>query len=115
MTWKTEENEDRYIQSFKYLDKELVGLSRGLGIHVIASTTGVGKSTMLCNVAMALVESGNKVMYVSNEFESIYLKRLMVSYVCSNVFHCKTITRQKLIEADLTDEEYKTFEKLMIL
>ena len=111
MTWKTEENEDRYIQSFKYLDKELVGLSRGLGIHVIASTTGVGKSTMLCNVAMALVESGNKVMYVSNEFESIYLKRLMVSYVCSNVFHCKTITRQKLIEADLTDEEYEIFEK----
>lgn len=111
MTWTTSDEEERYIQSFKYLDKEMVGLSRGLGIHIIASTTGVGKSTVLCNLAMALVESGNKILYVSNEFEAVYLKRLMISYVCSNVFHCKTITRQKLIESDLTDEEYEIMEK----
>ena len=64
LTWKTEDGNDLYIQSFKHLDKELVGLSRGLGLHVVASSTGVGKSTLLCNLAMALVESGNKILYV---------------------------------------------------
>jgi predicted ATP-dependent serine protease len=78
--------EDRYIQSFKMLNNELNGICRKNGVMFIGASSGSGKSTVTLQMVLGLVESGEKVLFISNEQVSKYFKDLLMAFVCINKF-----------------------------
>ena len=112
MTWKDIRNgEDRYLQSFRMLNDELNGVCRKNGVMFIGASSGSGKSTVSLSIILGLIESGEKVLLVSNEQVSKYFKDLLSAYVCINVFKCYTISRKKISKWTLSDTEKEVFFK----
>ena len=103
--------EDRYIQSFKMLNNELNGICRKNGVMFIGASSGSGKSTVTLQMVLGLVESGEKVLFISNEQVSKYFKDLLMAFVCINIFRCFTISRKKISKWTLSEEEKQVFLK----
>ncbi len=112
ITYKDVDNgEDRYIQSFKMLNNELNGICRKNGVAFIGASSGSGKTTVTLQIVLGLVESGEKVLFISNEQTSKYFKDLLMAFICINVFKGYTISRKKISKWTLSDEEKQIFLK----
>lgn len=111
LRWKDDDGVERYIPSFKMLDSKTNGYSHSNGVHIIGGHSGTGKTTIITNIAMGLVESGCKCLIVSNEQQSLYFKSILLVYVCHQVYKCYSIDRQKIAKCDLTEEEKSVFMK----
>lgn len=100
-----ETGEDRYIQSFKLLNDTLNKFRSGNGNIQISGHSGVGKSTIVLSMLMGLVESGRRILLVSNEQESNYFKNLLSAFICNHVYKCFTISRKRIENNSLNDDE----------
>ncbi len=100
-----ESGEDRYIQSFKILNDTLNKLRSGNGNIQIGGHSGIGKSTIILSMLMGLSESGRRSLLVSNEQEVTYFKNLLSAYICNHVFKCFTISRKRIENNSLNDDE----------
>ena len=60
---------------------------------------------------MPLVHNGSKVIIFSNEQTSDVFKDMLLSYITKNVFKCYTITRKKIKNWELTEEEEKVTQE----
>lgn len=102
-----EENGDtRYLQNFKLLNKTLGGIQRQNGLHVLAASSGVGKTTMALNIVLGLINTSNEnVLIISNEQQSKYYKNLLCAIVCQVVFKQYSLTREKISRNDFTKDE----------
>ena len=97
--------DERYIQSFKLLNDTLNGIHSGNGNFQISAHSGVGKSTITLSIVMGMIESGRKVLIVSNEQEVTYFKNILSAYVCNHIYRCYTISRKRIENNTLNDEE----------
>ena len=111
LTWQTEDGEFKYHKNFPLLSKSTDGLSSGNGVAIFGAFSGVGKTTLMVNMAMSLIENGEKVILVSNEQGSKYFKTMLLSYISAYVFGCFTLNRTKIKHYNFTDEERKVFLK----
>ena len=100
-----EKGDERYIQSFKLLNDTLNGIHSGNGNFQISGHSGVGKSTITLAILMGMVESGRKILLVSNEQESTYFKNLLSAFVCNHVYRCYSISRKRIENNTLNDDE----------
>lgn len=100
-----EKNDERYIQSFKILNDVLNGIHSGNGNFQISGFSGTGKSTITLSILMGMVESGRKILLVSNEQEVSYFKDILSAYVCNHIYRCYSISRKKISNNSLDDEE----------
>lgn len=114
MRWINESGEERYTLGCPSLSNITNGCTRRNGVFTIAGTSGLGKSTwMFTSVVLGLVESGEKVLIVSNEMTSEYFKNILLSYVCSNVYNYHSVTRKKISNWDFSSEEEIIVRKAM--
>lgn len=114
MSWIDENGQEQYVPGCPYLSEITNGCTRRNGVFTIAGTSGLGKSTwMFTSVVLGLVESGEKVLIVSNEMTSEYFKNILLSYVCSNVFNYHSVTRKKISNWDFNREEEIIIRKAM--
>ena len=111
MTWTDENGKERYKRNFKNLNNVTDGIGYDNGIFLLASASGGGKSTTAFQMALGMVESGEKCLFISNEQGSRYFKNMLSAYVCSTVFNCHTITRRKVKHLDFTEYERDIFRK----
>lgn len=111
MRWTDENGDERYKKNFKNLNNVTDGIGYDNGIFLLASASGGGKSTTAFQMALGMVESNEKVLFISNEQGSRYFKNILVSYVASTVFGCHTMTRRKVKHLDFNDEEREAFRK----
>lgn len=111
MRWTDENGEERYKKNFKNLNNVTDGIGYDNGIFLLASASGGGKSTTAFQMALGMVESNEKVLFISNEQGSRYFKNILVSYVAYTVFNCHSMTRRKVKHLDFTDEEREVFRK----
>lgn len=111
MRWTDENGEERYKKNFKNLNNVTDGIGYDNGIFLLASASGGGKSTTAFQMALGMVESNEKVLFISNEQGSRYFKNILVSYVASTVFNCHSMTRRKVKHLDFNDEEREAFRK----
>ncbi|WP_312286651.1 DnaB-like helicase C-terminal domain-containing protein [Terrisporobacter sp.] len=109
--WTDENGKERYKRNFKNLNNVTDGIGYDNGIFLLASASGGGKSTTAFQMALAMVESNEKVLFISNEQGSRYFKNMLISYVASTVFNCHTITRRKVKHLDFNDNEREVFRK----
>lgn len=111
MRWTDENGNERYKRNFKNLNNVTDGIGYDNGIFLLASASGGGKSTTAFQMALAMVESNEKVLFISNEQGSRYFKNMLISYVASTVFNCHTITRRKVKHLDFNEQEREIFRK----
>ncbi len=111
MRWTDENGDERYKKNFKNLNNVTDGIGYDNGIFLLASASGGGKSTTAFQMALGMVESNEKVLFISNEQGSRYFKNILVSYVASTVFNCHSMTRRKVKHLDFNDEEREAFRK----
>lgn len=111
MRWTDEKGNERYKRNFKNLNNVTDGICYDNGIFLIGAASGVGKSSLSFLMALGMVESNEKVLFISNEQGSRYFKNYLVSYVASTVFNCHTITRRKVKHMDFTPQEKEIFRK----
>lgn len=111
LTWETENGEFKYHKNFPLLSKSTDGLSSGNGVAIFGAFSGVGKTTLITNIAMSLVENGEKVILVSNEQQIKYFRTMLLSYISAYVFGCFTLNRTKIKHFNFSDEEKKVFLK----
>ena len=109
LTWETENGEFKYHKNFPLLSKSTDGLSSGNGVAIFGAFSGVGKTTLITNIAMSLVENGEKVILVSNEQQIKYFRTMLLSYISAYVFGCFTLNRTKIKHFNFNDEEKKCF------
>lgn len=111
LKWTDENGNERYKRNFKNLNNLTDGISYDNGFTLLCSASGGGKSTTAFQMALGMVESGCKTLFISNEQSSKYFKNILISYIATNVFNCPSITRRKVKHMDFTDEERKVFRK----
>lgn len=110
LLWEDEKGEDRYDRNLPLLSRSLDGYTQGNGLHFIGGFSGTGKSTLLINIILGLITTSNeKVILVSNEQQSTYFKRILVSYIAQSVYGCYTLDRTKIKHFTLNEEEKKAF------
>ena len=104
--WEDENGKQRYIEGSKLLNTTTNGVTDSNGVFFVGAFSGTGKTTFtLMNLVMGLIESGSKCIIVSNEQQSKYYKLILVAYICQNVFKQYKMSRKKIEQWDLTDEE----------
>ena len=103
--------EEKIFRPLKLLNDSIDGISAKQGIYYFTGSSGSCKSTLVFNIALGLIESGNKVFYVTNEMTADYFREILICYVSAIVFKCYSLTRRKINHMDLTDEEYDVFKK----
>lgn len=111
ISWIDENGEYKYHKNFPLLNKSTDGISSGNGIAIYGAFSGVGKTTTMVNMAMSLIENGEKVILVSNEQTSKYFKNILLAYVSAYIFGCFTLNRTKIKHLNFTEEEKEVFLK----
>lgn len=94
------------IKCFPWVSNHLQGFSRGK-VHLISAHTNMGKSTVLASIAMAMVYSGEKVMFCSNEMGCDDFRLNFLSLVISRFLKNNKLHRKKLKKGNFTEEELK--------
>lgn len=111
VSWE-ENGEERYITACPSLSNLTNGVTKRNGVFTIGGTSGIGKSTWsLTSLLLPLVHNGSKVIIFSNEQTSDVFKDMLLSYITKNVFKCYTITRKKIKNWELTEEEEKVTQE----
>ena len=100
-----EKGNELYIQSFKLLNDTLNGIHSNNGNFQISGHSGVGKSTITLSILMGMIESGRKILLVSNEQEAAYFKNMLSAFICNHVYRCYTISRKRIENNTLNDDE----------
>nr|WP_312985428.1 hypothetical protein [Clostridioides sp.] len=112
LEWVDEYGNKRHIQGAKILNAALTGLNAKNGVHFVAGFSGSGKTTFsLVSYALALVTNGSKGLIVSNEQTSKYYKTILLSFICREVYNCRTIDRNKIKKWTFNDEEFEIVNK----
>ena len=111
MRWTDEDGNERYKRNFKNLNNITDGICYDNGIFLLAAASGGAKSTTAFQMALGMIESNEKVLFISNEQGSRYFKNLLVSYVAATVFGCYSITRRKVKHMDFNEHERDVFRK----
>jgi replicative DNA helicase len=80
--FKKEGQSKKVKTGFKFLDKDLTGSGLEKGWFVVfAAGTGIGKTTLMTNIAIGTASMGNKVLYLSLEMTHKEIVRRMDSIV----------------------------------
>lgn len=111
LKWTDENGNERFKRNFKCLNEVTDGICYDNGIFLLASASGGGKSTTAFQMALGMVESKEKVLYISNEMGSRYFKNILISYIAANIFNCHSITRRKIKHLDFNEHEEEIFKK----
>jgi replicative DNA helicase len=112
LEWVDEHGNKKFIQGARILNAALTGLNAENGVHFVAGFSGSGKTTFsLVSYALALVTNGSKVLIVSNEQTSKYYKTILLSFICREVYNCRTIDRNKIKKWEFSEEELKIVNK----
>lgn len=96
--------EGKEIKMFPFLTRQICGLHRGT-TNALASHSGCGKTNLMMNIVFTLLAQGLKGVFISNEMSSKELKIIIMMIVLVQYRNYWKITKKKLRNADLTDED----------
>lgn len=111
LRWIDDYGKERYKKNFKNLNNVTDGISYDNGIFLVGAASGCGKSLISFLMALGMVESNEKCLFISNEQGCRYFKNLLISYIATNVFNCPSITRRKVKHMDFNEHEREVFRK----
>lgn len=92
------------------ISKETLGLKRGT-LNMIGAFVNVGKTAMITNMSLSLVEKGEKVLIITNEQKVKHFKQAFLVFVASQIMKEKSITKKKLKQGNFTDGEKAILRK----
>lgn len=92
------------------ISNEVLGLKRST-INMIGAFVNVGKSTILVNYALSLINNGEKILLITNEQKVKDFKMAFLVYVASQILDEKSITKKKIKKGNFTEEELKILDE----
>ena len=98
------------IDTFRFLDSDLRGLKPGT-LNAIGGASGTGKSTIMLNIVMSLASQGVKTVIINNEMKKSDYMIMILCWILYKVFHYTNLTRGKLSDGDLSEEDLDMIHK----
>lgn len=92
------------ISIFPFLSDNILGLKRGT-LSAFGAHSGVGKTTFMIGILMALVSKGEKILIVSNEMGISDMKIGFLIWILSRYFNYQKLPKKKLASGKLTEED----------
>ena len=103
-----------YYDAFPQLNNILGGAMLGK-LHIVSALSGSGKSTIMLNIIMSIINQGYKATIISNELSKYEYMMMIICIVLFDKFKYYKITRQKLqSQQELNDEEKEMFRKACV-
>ena len=100
-----------YYDAFPQLNNVLGGAMLGK-LHIVSALSGSGKSTIMLNIIMSIINQGYKATIISNELSKYEYMMIIICLVLFDKFKYYKITRQKLqSQQQLNNEEKEMFRK----
>ena len=107
---KIVDGEEKTMYCLPYLSQHIQGLMPGT-TSMIGGYSSTGKSTLLANIVMALIYRGEKVIIGSNEQQVKPFKIQFLCWVIANRLGNYKIHKKKILNGDLTTEEFAYVKK----
>lgn len=98
------------ISIFPFLSNNILGLKSGT-LSAFGAHSGVGKTTFMIGILMALVEKGEKILIVSNEMGLSDFKQGFLIWILSRYFDYQKLPKKKLASGNLNDEDKVMIQK----
>lgn len=98
------------ISMLPYLSNFIDGLKRKT-TSAIAAHSGCGKTMLMVNIVFALLANGLSGVFVSNEMSRDELHTMILLVVLTRQLDYWKITKKKLTNGDMTDEEWKKLDE----
>lgn len=98
------------ISLFPFLSNNILGLKSGT-LSAFGAHSGVGKTTFMIGILMALVEKGEKVLIVSNEMGLNDFKQGFLIWILARYFGYYKLPKKKLASGNLSDEDREMIKK----
>jgi len=92
------------ISLFPFLSNNILGLKSGT-LSAFGAHSGVGKTTFMIGILMALVEKGEKILIVSNEMGLNDFKQGFLVWILSRYFGYYKLPKKKLASGSLSEED----------
>lgn len=105
----TDINGDK-ISLFPFLSNNILGLKNGT-LSAFGAHSGVGKTTFMIGILMALVEKGEKILIVSNEMGLSDFKQGFLVWILARYFGYYKLPKKKLASGQLSDEDREMIKK----
>lgn len=99
------------VGSFGYLNERTLGFHHGK-LACIGAFSGTGKTTIMVNMVMGLVNSGEKVLIISNEDSMEDMQTRIVCIIASKIFHYQGITRDSFKRNSFTERDKEILKKV---
>lgn len=98
------------ISIFPFLSDNILGLKKGT-LSAFGAHSGVGKTTFMIGILMALVSKGERILIVSNEMGISDMKIGFLIWILSRYFDYQKLPKKKLASGKLTDEDKEMIKK----
>ena len=98
------------ISLFPFLSNNILGLKSGT-LSAFGAHSGVGKTTFMIGILMALVEKGEKILIVSNEMGLNDFKQGFLIWILSRYFGYYKLPKKKLASGNLSDEDREMIKR----
>lgn len=98
------------ISIFPFLSNNILGLKSGT-LSAFGAHSGVGKTTFMIGILMALVEKGEKILIVSNEMGLSDFKQGFLIWILSRYFNYQKLPKKKLASGNISDEDRAMIKK----
>lgn len=99
------------INIYPFLSKQISGLQHGT-LSMIGGFSSAGKSTWLIGLIMGLINSGEKVILVSNEERVMRYKVKFLVYLLAKRNRYYTLTKKKFMSGNISDEDKRQIESV---
>ena len=96
-------------EALRYFSKQVNGIPDGMTI--IGGFSNVGKTTLILTIIFSMLHAGRKCMIISNEQRSKVFKIGFLLLILTKHFHYFKLTKTKLINGNLTDEDKEYIKK----
>lgn len=109
-----EDVEGNKIKFLPGLSKETLGVKRGT-LNMLASFVNVGKTALLTNKVLSLVNKGERCLVITNEQKVKHFKMSFLVFVASQILKEKSITKKRLKKGKFTDKEKEILNKARLV
>lgn len=101
-----EDTEGETVYVYPRLSNQMNGLLEG-SLTMIGGYSSIGKSTYVIGIFMSLLESGRKILIISNEEKASRYKSKFVMWILAMKFKYYSLTKKKLQSGQVTEEDKK--------
>lgn len=100
------------INVYSFLSRQVSGLLRGT-LSMIGGFSSAGKSTWLTGLMLALLNSGEKIILISNEERIKKYKVKFITWLLAKRNRYFNLTKKKILAGQITDEDIAQFNSVI--